>query len=175
MKYFPLTLLAALALGCSGDSTAEPDAGSNDQTETATGDPQALPEHFWGTGDVGTPVNVFHLREDNLDGTEVVVRGTVKEFVDGFAAFVLVEDTLLSCDEIPGDECPTPWDYCCADPDEVTRGSAFVEFRDGKMPGSWAVEGFHGIAQLSEVVVTGTLEVDDANNLSVKANSIRLQ
>lgn len=168
MKYLPLTLLALLALGCSGES-------KDSSTAAPTSGPNALPEQFWGNGDAGKALNVFDLRSEDLSGKEVVVRGTVQEFVEGFAAFVLVEDTLLSCNEITGDECETPWDYCCADPDEVTRGSAFVEFREGDKAGAWQVEGFHGIAQLSEVVVTGTLEVDDANNLSLAASSIRLQ
>lgn len=171
MKYAPLTLLALLAFGCSGESTDTP-AKTPDVT---TSGPQGLPEKFWADGKAEKAINVFDLRGEGLSGKEVVVRGTVQEFVEGFAAFVLVEDTLLSCNEIPGDECESPWDYCCADPDEVTRGSAFVEFRDGDKAGAWQVEGFHGIAQLSEVVVTGILEVDDANNLSLAANSIRLQ
>lgn len=171
MKHISLTLLVALAFGCSNESKPAPEK----QKEAAPSGPQALPDQFWAKESPEGAVDVFDLREGDLNGKEVVVRGTVQEFVDGFAAFVLVEDTLLSCNEIPGDECETPWDYCCADPDELTRGSAFVEFHDGDSPGSWAVEGFHGIAQLSEVVVTGTLQVDDANNLSVQASSIRLQ
>ncbi len=175
-------LLLAPAIGCSdgsSDETAvEPGVDTGVDSDGVAADPQAaliLPERFWSSGSTEKSRDVLDLRDEDLVGQTIAVRGTVKEFVDGFAAFVLVEDTLQSCDEIPGDSCPTPWDYCCIDLAELARGTAFVEFQESGRPGPWTIEGFHGIAQLSEVVVTGTLEIDDADNMSLVATSIRLQ
>lgn len=171
MKQLLFTLILLVpAFGCSGDSAAS--------TETGTADPKGppvLPESFWSTDGSAEARDVFDLREEDLSGQTVVVRGSVKDFVDGVSAFVLVEDSLLSCNEKPDDSCPTPWDYCCVDPDELARGTTFVEFHEDGKPGPWAVEGFHGIERLSEVVVTGTLAIDDAENMSLVATSIRLQ
>ncbi|MEM6567387.1 MAG: hypothetical protein AAF957_03195 [Planctomycetota bacterium] len=164
--------LLPCAVGCSGGAA---DANTSDAGEAAVGAPTTLPESFWSSNTTADAKDVFTLREEDLAGQTITVRGTVKDFVEGLAAFVLVEDSLLSCDEIPGDSCPTPWDYCCTDPDELARGTAFVEFHDDGRPGEWAVEGFHGIERLSEVVVTGELSIDEADNLSLVATSIRLQ
>ena len=33
--------------------------------------------------------------------------------MNGFVAFSIVDDSLKACSDIEGDNCPTPWDYCC--------------------------------------------------------------
>ncbi|MEM9378572.1 MAG: hypothetical protein AAGB93_01390 [Planctomycetota bacterium] len=165
-------VLLVLAAGCSGDSVDAESSVGGAADAAAT---SALPESFWSTDASADALDVFDVREGDLAGQTITVRGTVKDFVDGLAAFVLVEDSLLSCNEMPDDTCLTPWDYCCTDPDELARGTTFVEFHDDGRPGEWAVEGFHGIERLSEVVVTGTLAIDDADNMSLVATSIRLQ
>ncbi|MEM6674532.1 MAG: hypothetical protein AAF726_16920 [Planctomycetota bacterium] len=159
-------LLLVPAFGCS-DAPAPPDSEK--------GASPTLPESFWATETAEGALDVLALREEDLAGRTVTVRGTVKDFVEGLSAFVLVEDSFLSCDERPGDTCKTPWDYCCTDPEELARGTTFVEFREGDEPGAWAVEGFHGIERLSEVFVSGTLAIDDADNLRLVATSIGLQ
>jgi hypothetical protein len=168
MKQLLLPTLLTVLAACGGEPTESPEPSGDDAASAA------LPETFWSTETVDA-VDVFDLREGVPDGDRVVVRGTVQGFVDGFAAFNLVEDTLLSCDERPGDTCETPWDYCCTPKEDLVRGTALVEFHDAGGPGAWELKGFHGIDLLSEVVVSGTLHVDEAANLRIVADSIRLQ
>jgi len=166
------TLIAVLAACGGGD--ADPDHRENTGGVLVAA---SLPETFWSTGSGAGPdvLDVFALRDGVKTGDAVVVKGTVQDFVKDVAAFRLVEDTLKSCDEIPGDSCKTPWDYCCADRDELVRGTALVEFQDGGAPGPWTIKGFHGLDHLSEVVVAGTVRFDDADNMTIVADSIRKQ
>lgn len=113
------------------------------------------------------------------DGAEVVVRGDVQDFapVEGRAVLVLFDHALLSCDEMGEDDhCATPWDFCCEDMDKITLGSAMVEFRgeDGQLVAA-DLGGFHGIDHLTDVVVSGTLALDDAGNARVVASGIHVE
>lgn len=166
MKTLLIPTLIALLAACGGGDGAGATAGATEST---------LPETFWAAEAGAEAVDVFALRDGVKSGDAVVVKGTVKDFVADVAAFRLVEDTLRSCNEIPGDACPTPWDYCCADRDELMRGTAIVEFQEDGALGSWSVQGFHGMDHLSEVVVAGTVSFDEANNMTIVADSIRLQ
>ena len=168
MKNLLIPSLVALLAACAGESEGKDIADPDTSNQTA------LPETFWST-DSGEAVDVLALREGGATGDKIVVRGSVRDFVDGLAAFRLVEDSLLSCDERPDDMCPTPWDYCCCPPGELAQGTALVEFHDGDSTGSWSLQGFHGIDHLSEVVVEGTLRFDETRNMIIVADSIRLQ
>ena len=85
----------------------------------------------------------------------------------------LVDHTLPDCTALGGDDhCKTPWDYCCQSPEDMARGSATVEFHSGDKPIAGTAQGFHGIDHLSEVVVAGTLEIDEHGNLRVVATSV---
>ncbi len=41
------------------------------------------------------------------------IGGRVNPWVKGTAAFPIVDRSLKPCNEIEGDTCETPWDYCC--------------------------------------------------------------
>jgi hypothetical protein len=34
-------------------------------------------------------------------------------WIEGRAAFSLVDQSLKACSDVEGDDCPVPWDYCC--------------------------------------------------------------
>jgi hypothetical protein len=57
---------------------------------------------------------VKEVKQKAKDGDEVVVvgrlGGSVKPFT-GRAALTIVDVSFKPCDEIEGDNCPTPWDY----------------------------------------------------------------
>lgn len=157
----PLLLLPTL-VACGGPE-AEP-------TEVLP----APPESFWSEQVPARPRGVTEGLARAADGEAVALRGTLQDFVEGLAAFTLVEEALDHCDEMGEDDhCPTPWDYCCADPDALRAGTVAVELRDDSgMPGVWRVQGFHGLDRLSEVFVEGVLERDGAGNPLIVASRI---
>ena len=61
-------------------------------------------------------VGVRKAREDSKDQDEVVVIGRIggskNPWVEGVAAFSIVDLELKPCNELADDSCPIPWDYC---------------------------------------------------------------
>ncbi len=56
---------------------------------------------------------MIEAREESEDGQDVVlvgrIGGSVNPWVEGRAAFSIVDPTLKACSDIPGDECKKPW------------------------------------------------------------------
>jgi hypothetical protein len=98
------------------------------------------------------------------------IGGSAKPFVDGIAAFTIVDLKVPYCADDEG--CPTPWDYCCTQ-DEVKSNIATVKIVDesGKPVSSDARELLE-VKELSEVVVQGTAKRDDQGNLSLAASKV---
>ncbi len=80
---------------------------------------------------LGEPVSEVLLLEEPADAQPVIevrknaendkrvtivgrIGGSENPWVLNRAAFSIVDGTLQACSDIPGDQCPTPWDYCCA-------------------------------------------------------------
>ena len=118
--------------------------------------------------------SVLALRTDAKDGDQVTVIGRLSDFVPGLASFRLVDQTFVPCNERPGDNCPTPWDYCCEDVTELSRGTVNVEVHEGASIVRSSLEGVHGLDHLVTVTVTGTLRVDSAENLQLVADSMHV-
>lgn len=119
--------------------------------------------------------NVADAREESEDDTEIALRGRVggdeKPFVDGLAAFTIVDMKLKPCEE---DGCLTPWDYCCS-PD-LAKNKALVKIVDGKGGVvSRDARKLLGIKELSTVVVRGRAKRDDAGNLTVIADKVFIE
>ncbi len=90
-----------------------------------------------------------------------VIGGTLEPFVDGYAAFILADSTLLFCNEMPDDHCDTPWDACCEDPEKLKANRVSVQFVDAdNQVLNEGLKGIGGLKELSEVIVTGTLAMD---------------
>lgn len=115
---------------------------------------------------------VLAVREQVKDGDSVAIVGRVggeeKPWVDGLAAFTIVDPSLQPCTE----GCETPWDYCC-DTDVLPKASATVKFVDsrGQVVAKDARQLF-GIKELATVVVKGRAKRDDVGNLTVLADGI---
>ena len=60
-------------------------------------------------------MGVIKARKEAKDKDEVVIvgriGGSVKPWVEGRAAFSIVDASLKSCADIGSDNCPTPWDF----------------------------------------------------------------
>lgn len=93
------------------------------------------------------------------------VGGSREPFVEGLAAFTIVDPEVPSC---AGEEgCPTPWDYCCQT-DRLKDNTAMVKIVGPRgKPVAADARALLGIRGLSVVVVRGDARRDDQGNLTV--------
>jgi len=120
--------------------------------------------------------HVIEAREATSDGEDVVVVGRIgggtNPWIEGRAAFSIVDGSLKACSDIPGDQCPTPWDYCCAT-DKLPTSTALVKVVDDQ---GQLVQGdaktLLNVEELATVVVKGKAQRDDEGNLTVLANGV---
>jgi hypothetical protein len=107
--------------------------------------------------------------DDDADVTLVGrIGGEEEPLVEGLAAFTIVDTSLKACNEIPGDDCPKPWDYCCEKRETLKTHSVPVKFTDEKgSVVSLDARKLFGVEPLSTVVVQGKLRKDEAGNTSV--------
>jgi hypothetical protein len=108
------------------------------------------------------------------DGDAVTVVGTIggstEPFVDGLAAFTIVDPKVPYC--APEEGCPTPWDYCCTQ-DQVKDNIATIKIVDEQGSAVTAdARQLLGVQELSTVVVKGTATRDDNGNLTVAATEV---
>ena len=112
------------------------------------------------------------------DGEPVTITGRVggakKVFVDGYAAFTIVDASLHPCGEASMDECKTPWDYCCVPPDEIAANAVSVELVADGRPLKASPRGFHGLDLLKTVVVQGKVAKDASGNVRVLATGVHV-
>lgn len=166
-------------VGCTRD-TALPAASSpttnsptNDSTAAIDGSPYLLSEK------PEAAIGVIQVREAAKDNDEIVIVGRIggskDPWIEGRAAFSIVDQSLKSCSDIPGDKCPNPWDYCCETP-KLPNATALVKVVDasGGLVKADARK-LLAVKELSTVVVKGKAERDDAGNLTVLASGVYVQ
>lgn len=121
-------------------------------------------------------LDVIQVRESAADGDQVVVVGRIggsaHPWVDGRAAFSIVDRSLKACSDVEGDNCPQPWDYCC-ETDKLPGATALIQIVDeaGNLIESGAKE-LLNLKELQTVVVSGQAQRDEAGNLTVLARSV---
>ena len=100
------------------------------------------------------------------------IGGDVNPWIEGQAAFLVVDSALKACSEKEGDNCPTPWDYCC-DVSDLPAHRAMVKVVDssGKTVATDA-KTLLGVKELQTVVVHGRAKRDEAGNLTVLADGV---
>ena len=163
LSQITLGVLLLTLPACGGDGAEAPTASAS------------LPESYFSATVNADPLDVVDLREASSVGSEVTVQGKVRDLFES-AAFTLADHSLVSCADMGDDDhCKTPWDYCCEDPDALVAGTVVVEFREGERVRKEKVRGFHGLDNLSRVVVTGELTEDSVGNLSVIASSLHIE
>ena len=119
--------------------------------------------------------DVKAVRKLGKHGEEVVIVGRIGgrkvPWVKGAAAFTMVDASLQSCDQIHGDSCPTPWDYCCEA--DLAQATVLVAFLDeaGKIVKQDAREMLK-IKELQTVVILGKIKRDAAGNVTILASRI---
>ncbi|MEX0715637.1 MAG: hypothetical protein WD066_03585 [Planctomycetaceae bacterium] len=98
------------------------------------------------------------------------IGGSAKPFVDGLAAFTIVDPSIPYCADEEG--CPTPWDYCCTQ-NEVKDNIATVEIVDDQgQTVAKDAKALLGVKELSTVVVQGKARRDEQGNLTVLASKV---
>lgn len=163
---FGLAALLLIASGCS--DKADVASTPNQDTATAAASPYAAESEPDGAIPVG------EARENTEDGQDVtlvgLVGGSSEPFVDGLAAFTIVDPKVPYCADDEG--CPTPWDYCCQT-DAVKDNIATVKIVDDTgNPVAQDAREFLSVKELSTVVVTGKAQRDDQGNLTVAAKQV---
>lgn len=167
-----LTGATILSVGC-GNSASPPK--SSDIAMKAPAGSTATTEILLTSEPAGAK-EVIKARESAKDDEEIVIVGRIggseNPWVDGRAAFSIVDNSLKACSDIPGDGCEKPWDYCC-ETDKLPTATALIKVVDET--GSLINEDAKKLLNLKElqtVVVKGKAKRDDTGNLTVFANGI---
>ena len=119
---------------------------------------------------------MIEVRESAKDEDEVVVIGRIggsqNPWVEGLAAFSIVDSSLRACSDREGDDCPYPWDYCC-ETDRLPKSQLLVKIVDNTEElVSADARDLLQVKELQTVVVRGTARRDDAGNLAVLAGGV---
>jgi hypothetical protein len=157
----PATLVVGL-LGC----------GKTESTPTA--ETTAAKSNYVVETEPAGAVPVGEARKNSKDQEDVVLVGRIggseKPFVDGVAAFTIVDPQVKYCADEEG--CPTPWDYCC-NQDEVKDNIAMVKVVDASgKPVAEDARKLLGVKELAMIVVHGKALRDPEGNLSVLADKV---
>lgn len=98
-----------IAAGCSQDATNQKTNASNPNNEIDG-------TKFLLTSEPTGATDVIKVREAAKDSDDVVIVGRIggseDPWVEGRAAFTIVDLSLKSCLECGSEGCPKPWDYC---------------------------------------------------------------
>ena len=172
----PLKSIAALAItaGLVAGCAESPESGDGSATAATATAPDAA---YLMSEKPADAQGVGAARESVKDEEEVTLVGRVggsgKPFVDGLAAFTIVDPQVPYC--APDEGCPTPWDYCCTQ-DQVKDNIATVKVvgADGK-PVAKDAKGLLGVKELDTVIVRGKARRDDAGNLVVLAEKVYVE
>ncbi len=130
---------------------------------SASAEPLPFPASLLSSAPFEGAVSVSKAKSAVQPGRKILVRGRVggtsKPLAENIAIFVLAdEQTIKACSDIPGDSCPTPWDYCCEPTEKLRDSTATVQVKDGS--GNVIRAGLRelGLKELSTVVVSGTVD-----------------
>ena len=133
------------------------------KSETAAAAPAVSVEPYFTASAPANPSPIHLLRQSTKPGDTITLTGKIlgreKPFVDDRAAFILGDASALKpCNEIPGDECSTPWDVCCETAEDKLANTATIQLVDaeGRVL-KQGLKGVQGLKELSEVTLVGTV------------------
>lgn len=165
---FVVLNLVFLSLSLAGCGRSDDSGAPSVSTEPALG------AQYLADSEPAGAVPVGEARETAQDEQAVTLVGTIggstEPFVDGLAAFTIVDPKVPYCAADEG--CPTPWDYCCTQ-DQVKANIATVKVVDQSgNPVATDARSLLGVRELATVVVQGTARRDDQGNLTVAADQV---
>jgi hypothetical protein len=168
MSLARLTLLTTFVAVCTGPL-------SLGMTRFAAATEAAVKSKFLLEEEPEDPTDVIAFRKAAKDQNEAVVVGRIggrkTPWVKNAAAFSIVDRSLKPCNEIEGDNCPAPWDYCCEN--NLPKATVLVMLVDdaGKLVREDARK-LLGVKELQTVVVQGKAKRDKAGNVTLMASKI---
>lgn len=171
---YPCFLLSCLFGGFLLSSCGEK---PSEEASTEPNSPSQLEAVFVAEKPPGE-VTVSEARKSAKPGDEIVISGKVagamNPFTEGFATAILTDVNLKTCDLIPGDECPTPWDACCEDPKVINASRLTIQvLGDDSRPVAESLKGVRGLKELDPLVVTGVVaEGSNAQNMIVNVTGL---
>ena len=127
-------------------------------------------------------LGVVAARAAAKPGEPLVLRGKVGgklEPISGAAAILVLadEESIKSCDQIHGDDCETPWDYCCEESAKIAASTVTIQVKgeDGKLVRS-SLRGLAELKELSHLVVAGTVDqASTADAILVNAEKVYVE
>lgn len=161
-----ILLAPCFASGCGGSSTA---SKTSQKIETSSVAPDS--KRYILSDEPSEATGVIQFRGESKEGQVVYVRGLIggglKPWVDGRAAFVLVDEELdIACAE---PDCPS----CRA---ELAAACTMVKFVDNQgQPLKTDARKLLGVKDMQSVVVRGLAKRDEAGNASIVADGIFLR
>lgn len=177
LKIFITFTLTLFIFGC--DFYHE---NKNDQKINITKDKYQLaivPNYIFTNNNLGNGISVEDARKQNLIDNELIVEGFIggrrEPFSKNRASFILGDNSLQTCDKIPVDNCPTPWDACCEDRKKIISGCLNVQIKDEN---SSLIRGnLNGVGGLSPGVKIKIKGIVDSSSLpnSMVLNVQRIQ
>ena len=179
-KSILLTIAAVSILSvsaCTESASDEANGNGDESAQTASSIPATL---FASSAPSGAKP-LFEAKSGAKQGDRVVfearVGGRKTPFVENRAVFFVTDSSLLSCDQLPGDACQTPWDYCCEPQDNLLANMATVQVVDDSgQPLKVSLETEHGLEPLKTVIIVGTVnQMDEAGTFVVNAESIHVK
>ena len=170
ITFILISLLLFLCSSCSDDSSAVDNGGEK----------ASLPQGFIVESGLGDALSVNDVRKNISSSKELVVEGFIggrkRPFTKNSAVFILGDNSLETCDEIAGDNCPTPWDVCCEDKKRVAESTMSVQLLDTN--GSLifgTLEGLAGLKAGARIKVRGSLdEKSSTRSLIINAKNIQV-
>ncbi len=119
--------------------------------------------------------NIATIAESAKNNDEVVavgrIGGSETPFVEGQAAFTIVDLSLVPCNEKDDDSCQTPWDYCC-DTDKLKTHSVAVQMVDDQgKPVKVGAKELLKVKELQTLVIKGKVE-RAGDTVTILANSL---
>jgi hypothetical protein len=141
--------------------------------------PATLPPSLFLTAAPADAKSVEEVKQNAKAGDTVVLRGRIgggeAPFVEGRAVFTIVGAGLAACADDPEDTCKTPWDYCCETPEQITAHAATIQAADDHgNPLKADFKGSHGLKELSDVTIVGTVARAESGAFVVNASGLYL-
>lgn len=174
-RFALLTLVLITMTGCGDGGNKNPSTGNPASASTGS-----LPDGLIVATKIEGSKSITELKKDAKEGDEVILRGVVggdvKPFVANRAMVSVIDYAVVSCKD-NGEECPTPWDYCCTPQDELTKGRATIQVvgSDGH-PLKVALDAGQKIKPYDVIVVRGKVGPRPvADVLTINATAIHVE
>ena len=158
-----------------GGGLAIPGCGEKTEPAQRSDGPSELGKSLLLAVEPAGAVNVGDVLQFGSENENVLVIGRIggsrDPWVDSLAAFTLTDVSLVACNEIPEDPCPTPWDFCCEP--KLAANTLLVQILsdDGELIEQDARK-LLGVDELDTVVIEADINKDDAGNITLVAKKL---